>query len=321
MMDMEKVTDDEMIDLEESLFSNLSVDYWLSIENFRTRFLATFSTNEQFCFQIDVSDKKSALISWTQSANTLAVSFISYFRQIDEFEQLNNDDRFLLIKYNLLSLFPVLKSFFHQSSDGCCSNANTAAAEQHRRFFKLCGESDAIREQFVKLIFSLVQTTQQDPIILSLILPILLFSQGLAMTDDQPLLKDPLAIHRAQSYYVQLLCNYLIHKQGEMRTQKQWVRILQDILRIQSTAKRFGDILRSQILLLDNQDTITPLMQTVLRISWSFRHFTAFCLLTTRTFLNSLNKIFNSATFLLVKYMWQILLRLLLKRVLPLMQY
>ena len=267
MMDMEKVTDDEMIDLEESLFSNLPIDYWLSIENFRTRFLSTFPTNNQFCFQLDVSDRKSALISWTQSANHLAVSVINYFRQIEEFEQLNNDDRFLLIRYNLLPLFPVLKSFFHQSSGGYCSNANSANAEQHRRFFRLCGESDDVREQFGKLVFSLVQTTQQDPIILSLLLPILLFSQGLAMTDDQPLLKDPLAIHRAQSYYVQLLCNYLIHKQGETRTQKQWVLILQDIFRIQSAAKRLGDILRTQILLLDNQDTITPLMQTVLRIS------------------------------------------------------
>ena len=266
-MDMEKITDDEMIDLDQKLFSNLSIEYWFSIENIRTRFLSTFAYKDKICFDLDVSDRKSALISWTQGANDLAISVINYFRQIEEFEQLHNDDRFHLIQYNLLSLFPIVKCFYYRLSDDCCSPENNENSKRHRQFFTLCGESYDIRDSFITLILSLVQTTEQDPIILSLLLPILLFSQGLAITDDQPLLKDPLAIHRAQSYYVQLLCNYLIHKQGEIKTQKLFLLILRDMLRLQSIAKRFGDLLRSQILSLDEHDTITPLMQTVLRIS------------------------------------------------------
>ncbi len=51
------------------------------------------------------SDRASALISWSHFVNQMSLHFISFFRQIDEFKGLHADDRFILIKYNLLPVF------------------------------------------------------------------------------------------------------------------------------------------------------------------------------------------------------------------------
>ncbi|CAF0944999.1 unnamed protein product [Adineta steineri] len=62
-----------------------------------------------------------------------------------------------------------------------------------------------IRDIFVNLIHSLVKITEQDPIFLSFLLTILLFSQGLSMNENEPSLKDSLIVNQFQSYYIELL--------------------------------------------------------------------------------------------------------------------
>jgi hypothetical protein len=119
----------------------------------------------------------------------------------------------------------------------------------------------------MNLVFSLVQITEQDPILLSLLLTILIFCPCLSMNEDEPPLKDSLAVHRAQSHYTKLFWNYLVNKWGEGQACKHFTHLLTIIFRMQSAAKNFREFFQGQFTTLNSVDKIAPLMQTVLHIS------------------------------------------------------
>jgi hypothetical protein len=232
-MDLEKV--DNNIVLDESIDSNkigdvslttLSIEDWITIQTVRSSFLSVSQNDIATCCSADVSDRTSALISWSHIANQIALRFINFFRQIDEFEGLNADDRFILIKYNIFSLFSISKCFNYDPKKNCFTCEETEESKRHREFYTLCFQSNGILDTFGNLVLSFVEITQQDPILLSLFAIILLFSQGLSMNEDEPSLKDPLAVGRAQSYYTQILWNYMVNKQGETKTCKQFSQLL-----------------------------------------------------------------------------------------------
>jgi hypothetical protein len=251
----------------ETLFETLSVKDWITIQCLRSSFLSMFENGNIQCPFSDSTDRVSGLISWSQMANQVALCFIDFFRQIDEFKDLHDDDRFILIKYNLLPLFPVNKCFKYRSINDCCSLDDNEQARRNFRFFMLCDESTDIREKFINLVRSLAEITEQDPAILSLMLIILIFSQGLSLNEDEPPLKDPLAVNRAQFHYTELLWQYLINKWGEMEASKRFTHLFFIIIRMQSTAKISREFFRVQIMKTQAVDRIAPLIQSVLHIS------------------------------------------------------
>jgi hypothetical protein len=64
----------------------------------------------------------------SQFVQQIALRFINFFRQIDEFQNLDLDDHLTLIKTNLIFLFPISKCFYYSSVDGCCSSEDNEAA-------------------------------------------------------------------------------------------------------------------------------------------------------------------------------------------------
>jgi hypothetical protein len=274
-MDMNKDDDDIVLDeninsnqMEHTLFETLSVEDWLVIESVRSSFLSIFQSPAETCTAIlDLSDRDSALVSWSKFFSQIALRFINFFRQIDEFESLDADDRFTLIKYNLFLLFPISKCFSYRPTNDCCLSGGCKEAEVHKQFFTLCGFPDSYRQSFVNSVISLVEITEQDPTLLSLLVIILLFSPGLSMSEDEPLLKDSLAVNRVQSHYTKVLWNYLINRWDELQACRCFTQLLNVIFRIQSMAKNKLDLYRAQFTSLDNVDKIAPLMQTVLHIS------------------------------------------------------
>jgi hypothetical protein len=130
----------------------------------------------------------------------------------------------------------------------------------------LCGDLYGIRDIFINMVLSLVKVTEQDPTLLSLLLPIFIFSQGLSMNEDEPILKDSLAVNRAQSYYTKLLWNYLVNQWGENQAHVYFTKLLTVIIRIQSVGKTIREFFCIQSMTSDTVDKIAPLMQTVLLI-------------------------------------------------------
>ncbi len=90
----------------------LSFEDWLTIQSVQSSFSLSFPSGNIECLHADALDRVSALISWSHFMNNVALSFINFFRRIDEFESLNAHDRFILIKYNLFALLPIYKSYY-----------------------------------------------------------------------------------------------------------------------------------------------------------------------------------------------------------------
>jgi hypothetical protein len=274
-MDMDKNNDNivghdntDFNEIEKILFETLSVEDWITIQSLQSSFISFFQIPTlQFTDIFDLSDRDSALISWSQFANQISLRFINFFRQIDEFEGLHADDRFILIKYNLLPVFPIFKCFNDKWTVDFCSLEDSEQAKSNHRLFMLFGGSNGIHELFPNLVVSLAKITEQDPMLLSLLLTVLLFTQGLSMSEDEPPLKDPLAVNRAQSYYTKILWNYLVNKYGEIQACKHFTQLLAIIFRMQSVTKTVREFFRVQYMTSNTLDRITPLMQAVFHIS------------------------------------------------------
>lgn len=245
----------------------MAAEDWLTIENVRSAFVSFIGTDHIQCACVDVSNLSSALISLSQFFHQNTLRFINFFRQINEFDHLHSDDRFVLIKYNIFPLFLISKCFYYKPINDCCSDGDNEEAVRHRRFFTLCGCSTDIRDAFVKIVLSLVQLTEQDPGVLSLLVAILIFSRGLSMNEEEPLLKDLSTVNQAQCHYTRLFWNYLVHRHGEFQAVQRFIRLLALILRIQLFAKLLREFLRSRYMTSDMADRIAPLMQAALNIS------------------------------------------------------
>ena len=130
----------------------------------------------------------------------------------------------------------------------------------------MCNQSDHIYEMVMNLGVTLKNIIGQDDLLLPLVLVIFLFSKGVSMNENEPPLKDPLAVYRAQSYYTKLLWNYMIKKQGETKTCENFTKLIAAIFRAQSAAMRFREFLSSRMTTLDTANDIAPLLQTILHI-------------------------------------------------------
>lgn len=245
---------------------SLSIEDWSDIESVRSNYSSIFENENRSRRCYDTSDRISALITWSEFASERAISLINFFQQIDEFENLNSDDRFILIKYNLLTLFLIQKCLHYNPLTGRFNNKNNDDLFKRRQFFTLCYGTSGIRETFMNLIRSFSAITEQDSTLIYLILIILLFSKGLSMSENESILNDGLAVNRAQSHYTRLTWNYLIYKQGEKKTFQQFTQIMAEIERIQSFTKHYRDFFRSEIQSNDISERFAPLMQAVLNI-------------------------------------------------------
>jgi hypothetical protein len=274
-MDVEKVDGDILLqednqsnEIEDILFGTLSIEDWLTIQSVQSSFVSAFHPPmEQFTKHMDVSDRVSALLSWSECGNEVALRFIDFFREISEFQDLLIDDRLILIKYNLLAVFPICKCYNFKYTNDCCSFDSNEEADKHRRFYMLFDASNTIRNIFVDLVLSLVEITEQNATVLSLLLIILILTPCLSMNDEEPPLNDSLGVNRVQSYYTKLLWNYLVNQSGEIGACRRFIQLLTVILRLQSASKILRIFFHDAFVEANTGDKITQLMQSVLHIS------------------------------------------------------
>lgn len=260
------INEDEHLNEKQSSES-LSIEDWLTIENVRTSFVTTFEKDEKNYSHVDLSNAENGLITWSHFFSDLAMRFICFFRQIDQFENLHADDRFILIKNNLFSIYPISRCFNFKSINDYSSFNADGILRKHSQLLNLCGASNSIHQLFIDSVSSMFRLSEQDSNILILLIIVLIFTHRLSMNEDEPPLNDPLAVYRAQSSYTTLLCNYLIDKHGELQGHKHFIQIFNVILRLQSLTKTFQDFFRSRMMSTATLESIAPLMQTVLHIS------------------------------------------------------
>lgn len=254
-------------EMEEILFETLSVEDWLAIENIRSAFLSVFQKFRMNYSSIDLSTASSSLITWSNCFNEVALRFIEFYRHVDEFEHLNADDRFTLIKYNLFSIYPIGECFNFDCDDNYCLYNENEIPEQYVQALSLLGASNGMNESVMKILILLLRLSEGDPTFLVLLMIILIFTQGLSMNETETPLNNPLSANQAQMRYTTLLWNYLINKRGESKAIEQLIKLMNIILLIQSETKKFQDFFRLQTSASGSVDEISPLLKSVLHIS------------------------------------------------------
>ena len=254
-------------DLEEIIYEKLSEEDSRRIENLEKSFLSFFEfPKRQTPNAIDLSDRLSALTSWSNLVNQITLRYINFIRLNSEFEQLSLNDRIILTKYNIFPILPISKCYNYKHQYRCPFDS-IEEEQTHYGIFNLLGASDLILDSFLNVVVSFVEITKQDPKLLSILLLILFFTPGLSMSEEQPPLNDALAVHRIQCNYTKLLWNYLLSESGELKACQRFNQFLTLIFQMQLATKIFRTFFRDQCSALDIVDQITPLMQSVLHIS------------------------------------------------------
>jgi hypothetical protein len=67
------------------------------------------------------------------------------------------------------------------------------------------------------------------------------------MNEQEPLLNDSLAVHRAQCYYTKVLWNHLISLEDEVQACRHFTQLIAVIFRIQSASKASRDFFSCSI--------------------------------------------------------------------------
>lgn len=237
----------------------LSNDDLIKLAHLHEIFSLIFKNNEDDEYRLyeNTSDRILGIISWSKYVGESALNFIRFYRHIEEFEQLNNNDRYFLIKNNLFSIYFLSKSFSSKFNE----EQQKQFDEKQILFYNLCFQSSFISNLFIQLRNSLVQLTKTDSNYNSLLLTILIFSHSLS--NNETVFNDLSAIDRAQTIYTKLLWNYLRKKEGENEAWKQFSQIVSIIMRIQSLCKQMGEFFRNQLLTLIDIDEVTSLMQSL----------------------------------------------------------
>ena len=250
------------------MFGTSSTSDWLITQKVQASFVSCLGVLPQQCVDsIDFTSDFSAIVSWSRFIDECALRFINFFRQIEDFENLHSDDRFVLIKYNVFTIFVIGKCYSYRATNDCCAGDNCDASRKNRDFFKLIDPSNTLYQTFGHMVRSLVNITDQDPVFLSLLSIILLFSRGLSISNEEPLLNDPDTVNKIQLRYTNILWNHLVSNHGEMRVQKQFINLLPVLFKLQQSVKASREIFHNQSLILNNIDQIAPLFQTVLHLS------------------------------------------------------
>jgi hypothetical protein len=193
--------------------------------------------------------------------------FLDFFRGVNEFQNLLLDDRVILIKYNIFPVAPICKCYqFKFASDHFCLDQLYREGAQYTRFYTFFNASNNISQAFINAVSALHETTDGNPILLSLLLIILILTPCLSMNEDEPPLNDPLAVNRVQSYYTEILWKYLVYKLEEVQACKLFIQLLSTISRMQSTSNTLRLFVRDECARSNAADKLAPLMQSVLNI-------------------------------------------------------
>ncbi|CAF3442159.1 unnamed protein product [Rotaria sp. Silwood1] len=218
------------------------------------------------------SDKMSTFMNTIDIQNFIAIKLINFLREIPEFAQLDDDDRLILVKYNLTLLFVIRYSlnfdsareiFYDVDTGEPVSPSEEAFAQYCKSLFILCYGYEFNRIA-MSIFHALTSIVNKDPIITQLLMLIMIFSKGLSANDDQePLLNDEKRVFYAQSKYTDLLFRYLMEQSSFEVVIIKMTHIIQQLLKIQKISRDFRQYIKSNV----DLTHVNPLMKSLLHLT------------------------------------------------------
>ena len=255
--------------------SNFSSEDWSCVDHVRNAYLTASQSSPSASSVVSLElapDKMSAFMNTLDIQNFTAVKLINFLRKIAEFDQLDERDRLILVKYNLTLLFCIRHSLTFDPKREICydlelndvvSPSEEAFALHCKSLFILCYGYEFNRT-VTTLLHSLVNLVDRDPIVVQLLMLIVIFAKGASADDDQePTLNDPQRVFQAQAKYTDLLFRYLLEKSSYEKVIVKITQLTEQLLKIQKVSRDFQQYIKSQV----DITHVNPLMRSLLHLT------------------------------------------------------
>ncbi|CAF1425169.1 unnamed protein product [Didymodactylos carnosus] len=200
------------------------------------------------------SNSRMTLHDFVNNECGIYTAFISYFKCIPEFHQLNIEDQIKLIRCNLRLLMPLgfleLNNFVeHPTPDNIMLSIhgkgfNTKMTNINKKFAIFIYNSTVIKLMLIILLFST-----------SLLTMVSIRSMNISIQNIKQL-------YESQNFYTELLWKYMLHTYGESESIVIFNLIISQCLNLQNLTIERDEQLRKNT----EFSTIAPLMQSVLQI-------------------------------------------------------
>ncbi|CAF0867878.1 unnamed protein product [Didymodactylos carnosus] len=219
-----------------------------------------------------INDRRSALLYFTSIGYNPTMKLITFIRNIPEFKLLNEQDRFVLVKYNFSLIFFMCVCLNYDTNRDLVINLELESEEcviAQRQLLSYCYGKE-FNLQFNQLCRSIKKLTDNDPIILQLMMVILTFTKSMFVEDivvnEQPALTNSKQVYDAQSLYLSLLFRYMIEKYATYyQAARRYSRLIQKTIQMQMLVRTCQQVLQEQ--LNDTSDgEINPVLKSILRL-------------------------------------------------------
>lgn len=256
-----------------SILSDIDRSVLSQIENAYTSALKS-SPSASSMISFDLSENKTLSFTTTTEIDQFgAIKLINFLRLIPEFETLVEQDRLLLVKYNLVILLVLRDLFIFDRKTGLWYDDNmddTIAPMVKEKFAQCCKSLYILFYGYEEIQFYMTNISRvidilgKDAITIQLLMLILLFQQGISINDEQLwTLYDPKRILHIHLEYIELLFRYLIDQYSFPLATIKMLRLVESIFRIQISAQRYRESVKER----KDDHEVNPLLKSVLDIS------------------------------------------------------
>ncbi|CAF0837178.1 unnamed protein product [Didymodactylos carnosus] len=161
----------------------------LQIQCIQTSYLISHQSTVPPLIPYQIKDKMEALTYIMDIQNFTALKFIDYLKLIPEFKQLDENVRFILVKYNLVYAFVLAKSLDLDYIHGTYLESSNECIQQRKALLTLC-HFEEIHQNYLQLMSVLINITENNQSIIHLLIIVTIFSKGISESDNQPALSN-----------------------------------------------------------------------------------------------------------------------------------
>jgi hypothetical protein len=208
-------------------------------------------------------------MTFLQKLNSHSVPLIrllAFFRQIPEFQQLNVDDKVILIKFNLLPLLCLNCTLSYKIETDQIVEDESDVPWNSSIIQEVYGYDGYL--QMRQSFESFVYIAQYDQRIIHLALIALILTKGLSTDNNdehEPILSDSLAVYRAQNYYTELLWKYTETVHGSDKAIGICTKLITHFVRWQTLHKMLRDHVERNLMSTDINELL-PLIKSLFHI-------------------------------------------------------
>ncbi len=196
-------------------------------------------------------------------ANLQSTRIITFFKLIPEFSSLTEHDKLVLIKYNTFTLIFIRSALIYDRVTDQYHDTGTNDCIFDGKDLIQCFNLYQY-QQSTRCVCRLIDASQNDHLIIKLLLLITLFSKGSSMcafiTEAEPKAEDIYSIYHAQNIFIDLLWKYCENKFGFIQTINIWLKLVTGVIdaHLQAYNTRYNFVKNDLV-----ADQLVPLMKSV----------------------------------------------------------